>query len=259
MRIIAVANQKGGVGKTSTAAALAGLARDDGRVLAVDLDPQGSLTHYFGLAPVSADRGVYPVLSGQAGLASQIRAAVCEGVDLVPAGTALASLEREQGRAAGMGLRLMQALDSVAADYAWAVLDVPPALGVLMINALAAADHLLIPTQTDPLARHGVEAMVRTVAMVNRSRPQPLAFSILPTFFDPRTRAGKAGLDALAQAHPSALLDTVIPMDTKVREAAEAGQPIGMLCRSCRAAASYQQAWMQLAPRVAGRQSQVAA
>lgn len=222
MQIWAVANQKGGVGKTTTTLALgARLAADGARVLLLDLDPHASLTRCFGLPTDPPPAGSAQLFDDPPQpLRELIHHSDYERVDLVPGQAALAVMEKRSATRPGLGLAVKTALASVHDAYDYALLDCPPTLGVLMVNALAAADRLIIPTQTDPLALHGLDGMVRTAAMIERSRGGPLPVFILPTLHDRRTRAGAETLTQMQAQHGQKVWDDVIPLDTRLRDAA---------------------------------------
>src|SRR5690606_34208503 len=196
LRVWATAHPKGGVGKTTTTLALGrGLATRGSRVLLVDLDPHSSLTRTFGVPADPAPEGVMELFATPPRpLASLARTSAVERLDYVCAQTALATLERRSANQPGLGLALAQALARHAGQHDYVLLDCPPTLGLLMINALAAADRAIIPTQAEPLALHGLAGMRRTAEMVERSRRRPLPVSVLPTLYDRRTRAGQEAL-----------------------------------------------------------------
>jgi chromosome partitioning protein len=203
MRIWAVANQKGGVGKTTTTLALGrGLAALGHRVLLIDLDPHASLSRAFGVPVDPPPAGVLELFGAPpADLSSLCHASSIHGLDYVCAQSALATLERRSANQPGLGLALQNALARHQGQHDYILLDCAPTLGLLMINALAAADRLIIPTQAEPLALHGLDGMVRTGEMVERSRRRPLPISILPTLFDRRTRAGNESLRTMQDRH----------------------------------------------------------
>ena len=162
MNIWTVSNQKGGVGKTTTAVSLGGLLASQGkRVLLLDLDPRGSLTSYFRLNPDGIKHSVYSVFEAQANktriefLESLLQPTGVEGLSLMPASTAMATLDRQLGAKGGMGLVIKQALARLDSQFDYVLMDCPPMLGVLMVNALAACQRLLIPVQTEFLAIKG--------------------------------------------------------------------------------------------------------
>lgn len=218
MRTWAIANQKGGVGKTTTTLALGrGLAMLGHRVLMIDLDPHASLTRAFDVPAEPPPAGALELFASPAGeLSALARASDVEGLGYVCAQTALATLERRSANQPGLGLALQQALARHAGQHDYVLLDCPPTLGLLMINALAAADRVVIPTQAEPLALHGLAGMVRTVEMVQRSRRRPLPTSILPTLFDKRTRIGNDSLGQMQDAYGQRVWRDAIPVDTKI-------------------------------------------
>jgi chromosome partitioning protein len=245
MRVWAIANQKGGVGKTTTAIALAGLLAEAGkRVVVVDLDPQGSLTSYLGRDPDQLEASSYDLFlhKGQVphGLPQQILLSTSQPrLCLLPSSTALATLERQTPGQSGLGLVLAKTLAQLWQDFDYALIDSPPLLGVLMVNALAASQQLVIPVQTEFLALKGLERMVGTVEMINRSRRQPLPYTIVPTLFDRRTQASIATLRTLRDDYPEHIWQGYIPIDTRLRDASRAGQTPSAFDGKSRAVLTY--------------------
>lgn len=244
MKIWSVANQKGGVGKTTTAVTLGGLLAAAGhKTLLVDLDPHGSLTAYFGYDPDSLEESVYtlfrPEIMSKPETLSVIKETGHEGLSLLPASTALATLDRQLGSQEGMGLVIGRTLAQLQDEYDYAFIDCPPVLGVLMVNALAACEELLIPVQTEFLALKGLERMLRTLSMVTRARKQPLKYTIIPTMFDKRTRASHESLKHLRDTYPEEIWSSVIPVDTQFREASRRGEPLSMINPHSRGVIAY--------------------
>ncbi|QSP94380.1 ParA family protein [Marinobacter salinisoli] len=235
MRIWAVANQKGGVGKTTSVVSLGGLLAQRGkRVLVVDLDPHGSLTSWFGHDPDTIPQSVFNLFQHQGkvpdGLPAQlITETSCPGLALMPASTALATLERRMVGVEGMGLIMSRALTQLWDDFDYVILDNTPSLGVLMVNALAAAQHLIIPVQTEFLAIKGLERMLHTLQMIMRSQKNELPYTVVPTLFDRRTQASMKSLNLLRKAYGEHLWRFAVPVDTKFRDASQAGMVPSLL------------------------------
>lgn len=262
MRVWSVVNQKGGVGKTTTAVSVAGiLAQQNKRVLMVDLDPHGSMTSYFGLDPDNIETGSHELFylteaSTIDDVKKRIKATAYDNLDLIPASTLLATIERKLQAADGLGLKISRALAQVWDDYDIAILDSPPVLGVLMINALAACESVLIPVQTEHLALKGLERMEHTLNMINRSRKNKLNYLVVPTMYDRRTQASQSSLRFIRNHYEKAW-PAMIPIDTRFRDASKAGKPISFFDSKCRGSLAYQSLvkYMLKAPVVAADQS----
>lgn len=245
MRVWAVCNQKGGVGKTTTVASLAGLLVDRGaRVLTIDLDPHGSLTAYFGLQPEEVAGGGYALFLAHLNRQpvdplAYLYSTPVTGLDLLPATLALAIVERQAGTHEGLGLVIQQALRRLKDRYDYALIDSPPNLGVLMVNALAACDYLLIPVMADFLSLRGLERMLHTLHMIGRSRKREFFYAIVPSLYDRRPRVSSESLKILRERYGDRLWPGAIPVDTKLREASQAHLPISQYCPACRAVLAY--------------------
>lgn len=245
MKTWAIANQKGGVGKTTTAITLAGLLADRGqRVLLVDMDPHGSLTAYFRFDPESIEPGVYQLFQASLPVPAELldRAIRPTGVDrisVLPASTAMATLDRQLGAREGMGRVLVRALEAMESRFDVVIVDCAPTLGVLMVNALGACEQLIIPVQTEFLAIKGLERMLRTLTMIERARARPLPYLIVPTLYDQRTHAAREALAQLRGLYPDTLWTGVIPIDTQLREASSRAVPLSSLSRSARSVVAY--------------------
>lgn len=231
MRTWAVANQKGGVGKTTTTVTLAGLLTRQGmQVVMLDLDPHGSLTSYFKLDPDRVPCSTYSLfeqaIRGGTRLPPGLPEIVAEGLGLIPAAPALATLDRQLGPRPGMGLVIRRALEQLADRYDVALMDCPPVLGVLMVNALAACERLIVPTQTEFLALKGLERMTRTLGMIMRARRHAVPATIVPTMFDPGTWACLEALQNLRARYRDQVWEGEIPVDHQFQEASRAGVPL---------------------------------
>lgn len=244
MKIWAIANQKGGVGKTTTTVSLAGWLVQSGKsVLVADLDPHASLTGYFGFDPEALELSIYDLFAGDDRMdVGRIMLETKVGnLALLPAAPAMATLDRQLGTQQGQGLVLAGSLENLVERFDYVLLDCPPTLGVLMINALAACELVIVPTQTEYLALNGLERMQRTLAMVNKARPRYLRHLIVPTIFDRRTRASIQVLRKLREQYGEHLWNQVIPVDTQFREASKAGLPLPQMDRASRGARAFKQ------------------
>jgi chromosome partitioning protein len=194
----------------------------------LDLDPQASLGSYFGYAPDQSAKSSFEWFASPGQLRddvlmASIRSTQSARLDLVPGSTALATLERSAVSVEGMGLAVSRALAKVWENYDYVLIDSPPTLGVLLINALAACQKLIIPVQTEFLAIKGVERMLNTLSMVNRSRKQPLAYLMVPTLFDRRTQASVSSYRYMRKTWPEHTWHAAIPVDTRLRDASSRG------------------------------------
>lgn len=225
MKIWTIANQKGGVGKTTTTVTLGGLLAARGyRVLLVDTDPHASLTYYFGIDSEDLEISVFDLFVRGGNIAKEeIMQSLCpsgvKNLEILPATMGLATLDRTFGNKGGMGLLLKKALDKVADEYDFALLDCPPVLGVLMVNALAACERILIPVQTEFLALKGLDRMLRTMELMNASQSKAYDFTIIPTMYDKRTKASLAAFKKIKELYEATAWSSVIPIDTKFRDA----------------------------------------
>jgi len=241
MKIWAIANQKGGVGKTTTTITLAGLLSAQGYpTLVVDLDPHGSLTTYLGADPDTVSQSVYDLFQGRTITKDDlIRQTRINNLFLLPSSSALTTLDRQLGIQHGQGLVLKQALWTLRGNFSYILVDCPPMLGVLMVNALASCDELIIPVQTEYLALKGLEHMLHTIQMIDHARRDPLSYLIVPTLLDRRTRASLQTLATLQAHFRQHLWESYIPVDTRFREASQAGMPMSHMAPWSRGTRAY--------------------
>lgn len=260
MRVWAVANQKGGVGKTTTLVTLAGLLAEQGkRVVLVDLDPHGSMTSWFHHNPdeIGATSG-YQLFKNKGevpkGLAQSLLLPTShEDVKLIGANPLLATLERNFVSTRAPGLVVSRALSQLWADFDYALIDTPPLLGLLMVNAVAAAHKLLVPVATEFLALKGLERMHRSIGMISKSRGRPIDYLIVPTLFDRRTHSSNASLQLLQERYVGTLWPSVIPVDPKMREASTLGLFPSQFAPRSRAVTAYASLLMHLESHVTER------
>ncbi len=246
MKVWTIANQKGGVGKTTSVASLAGaLAKRGRRVLMIDTDPHASLGYYLGIDSEEVPGSLFDVFVAHKSLTtdlvkSHIVPTLVDGLDLLPATMALATLDRALGHQEGMGLVLRNLLALVADEYDVAIVDCPPVLGVLMVNALAASQHIVIPVQTEFLAIKGLERMVKTMEIMGRSKKTRYSYTVVPTMYDKRTKASPAALQVLSEQYGDSLWRDVIPVDTKFRDASLAHLPASHYASGSRGVKAYE-------------------
>ena len=215
MVVWTIANQKGGVGKTTTTISLGGLLAERGnRVLLVDTDPHASLSYYFGIESEDLELSVYDLFV-QMSTKEQIMQSLCptayKNIDILPATMGLATLDRSLGAKGGMGLVLKKAMQKLSNDYDYVLMDCPPVLGVLMVNALAASDRIIVPVQTEFLALKGLDRMMKTMEIMQGEQQKRFTSTIVPTMFDKRTKASLFSYKKLQEQYGETVWNGVVP------------------------------------------------
>ncbi|CAJ1229471.1 MULTISPECIES: ParA family protein [Levilactobacillus] len=226
--IIALANQKGGVGKTTTGVNLgAALATDGKKVLLVDTDAQGNATSGVGIQKASIQREIYNVLVDEIPIRDAILPTQHAGLDVVPATIQLSGAEIELTPMMARETRLKAALDEVRDDYDYILIDCPPSLGLLTINAFTAADSILIPVQSEYYALEGLTQLLNTVKLVQKHFNRNLKIEgVLLTLYDARTNLGKQVNAEVKKYFQNKVYDTIIPRNVQLAEAPSHGMPI---------------------------------
>jgi chromosome partitioning protein len=240
-RVTACTNQKGGVGKTTTVINLAAyLALSGTRTLVIDLDPQGNASTGLG-ADRRAPGTIYDALIDRVPISEIARSTAIEGLDLAPATPALAGAEIELVAMAAREHRLAASLAEVDQRYDRVLVDCPPSLGLLTVNALTAADGVLIPIQAEYYAMEGLGNLVNTIRLVRASlNPRLEIEGVVITMFDRRTRLSAQVADEVRRHLNGAVYDTVVPRNTRLSEAPSHGLPIALYDPASRGAHAYE-------------------
>ena len=241
-KIIAIANQNGGVCKTTTAVKIAASIGYYGyRVLLVDADPQGNATSGFGIQKRTVDRSTYEVLLGQCSARDAILTTPFKGVEVIPSSMALAAAELELADMRDRVMRLKEELVRVKGEYDFVLIDCPPSLGMVTLNALSACDSLIIPIQCEYYALEGLSQLVTTVRQVKRLyNPSIEIEGVLLTMYDGRLNLTLQVVDEVMKYFPEKVFKNVIPRNVRLSEAPSFGQPVLYFDRSSRGSQAYE-------------------
>ena len=240
-KIIAVANQKGGVGKTTTNVNLgACLARLGKRVLTVDIDPQGNTTSGLGIEKETLETSVYEVMIDNVPIRQGIVHTMVEGLDLLPSNINLVGAEIEMTSMIAREHILKGCLEEVRSEYDFVLIDCPPSLGLLTLNALTAADKVLVPIQCEFFALEGLSQLINTVELVSqRLNPSLSMEGVVMTMYDPRTNLSQQVVAEVKKYFQSKVYQTMIPRNVRLGEAPSFGLPIMIYDPNCSGAKAY--------------------
>ena len=239
--VVAFANQKGGVGKTTTTVSLAAaLAQGGARVLLVDLDPQGNASTGLDVRIGADDASTYDVIVDGTPVGDAVRETAIPGLTVLPSSLELAGAEVELVQAMARERALARAIDAVRDSYDLVLIDCPPSLGLLTINAFVAADQLLVPIQCEYYALEGLSQLLRTVGLVEQNLNTGLAIgNVVLTMYDARTRLAQQVVDEVRSFFGARAFDTIIPRTVRLSEAPSYAQPITVFDPESRGAEAY--------------------
>ena len=228
VKVIAIANQKGGVGKTTTAVNLAAcLAKEGRKVLLVDSDPQGNATSGLGFDKRDVRKCVYDNIINDVPMAETLKHTAYENLDIIPATIQLAGAEIELVSLMNREGRLKNALERVKHDYDYVIIDCPPSLGLLTINALTAASSVMIPVQCEFYALEGITMLMNTIQLVQRNLNPALKLEgVVMTMFDSRTNLAQDVVEEVKKYFKTKMYKTIVPRNVRLSEAPSHGMPV---------------------------------